>query len=799
MNDPGIGDDEFVRLYADRERAAGQDTQAETASTDTDCDAAKLFPDTQSARQELDVALASLLLQEEIVNEQQLAQAISDWTIHGTESLGEHLVRAELISRPVCERLQRKSQRRLNQIAKELEATLVTDSSVTDETILSLEQIDSSGRVATLLGMSSNPAAAGQSQKRRFSEDYTLIRKLGQGGLGTVWLARDNSLRRYVALKEVNEALQSNPTTVSRFSHEAVVTGRLEHPSIVPIHQFARDVDTGQTFYTMRFLGKQTMQDAITEYHERREDGDHDPMLLHHLLSAFISVCQAIAYAHSRNVVHRDLKPENIALDGYGQVIVLDWGLAKTLGESDLQDEIIGDLSMDQSQTHKTVAGQVMGTPMYMAPEQAAGRIDEIDERTDVYGLGAILFEILTGDPPHARSHRSITSGSRVAELLTAIMNNPIPGARELNSEVSLELNAVCAKALARKRYARYSSASDLAEDVQRWTVGEPVSAWREPWSKRAQRWVGQHRLISQAAAALTTVLLVASVTVGIVMHQNRLAEQDARVDAIRAEGRELEIRLKSRSLTLGKNVRFMATLPPIQGIIDARGAQQTTDEESVWRERLETIFRGLLIANPDYLAISYASVSDSTQQIVRVERTSADGSFVRALPASRLGEDEKRSELQEVLNLKPGDVYMADSRSVATDGVAADEVGFTLLAATPIYDEMTGDAFGVVSVESNIEQVLEYLLESTANAASNVYVTDNSGVILMHHSRDRGLQTTLAGRQVGSLIPDLSEFFGPEQLADTMTDDAHFHAVRVRIDSRRAATVVGLVLTFAD
>jgi eukaryotic-like serine/threonine-protein kinase len=451
MNDPKIGDDEFVKLFADRERAAGQDTLAETASTDDDLGAAQTLPDSLVVRQEYDVALAALLLEEEVVNEQQLAEALSDWTIHGTESLGEHLVSAELYSDAECVRLRKKSQQRLNQITTEFKATLVTDSNVTDETIISLEQIDSSGRVATLLGMSSNPAAAGQNQKRRFSEDYTLIRKLGQGGLGTVWLARDNSLQRYVALKEVNEAMQGNPATVSRFSHEAVVTGRLEHPSIVPIHQFAKDIESGQTFYTMRFLGKQTMQDAIVEYHERREDGDHDPMLLHHLLSAFVSVCQAIAYAHSRNVVHRDLKPENIALDRYGQVIVLDWGLAKTIGESDLHNEVVGDSSFDQSHTHKTVAGQVMGTPMYMAPEQAAGRVDEIDERTDVYGLGAILFEILTGDPPGGRSHRSITSGSKVAELLTAIMNNPIPGARELNPDVAPELNAVCAKALARK------------------------------------------------------------------------------------------------------------------------------------------------------------------------------------------------------------------------------------------------------------------------------------------------------------------------------------------------------------
>ncbi len=497
--------------------------------------------------------------------------------------------------------------------------------------------------------------------------------------------------------------------------------------------------------------------------------------------------------------MHRDLKPENVALDGYGQVIVLDWGLAKTIGDSDLQDEIIDVMSVDQSQVHRTVAGQVMGTPMYMAPEQAAGRVDEIDERTDVYGLGAILFAILTGDPPHAQTHRSLSSRSRVAELLTAIMNDPTPSARDVNPTVPPELSAVCAKALARKRYARYSSASDLAEDVQRWTVGESVSAWREPWSKRVQRWVKQHARLSQAVAAFTTVLLVASVTMGIVSHQNGLAEQDARFDAIRAEGRELEIRLKSRSLTLGKNVRFMATLPPIQGIIDARKDEQSTDEKSVWRERLAIIFRGLLIANPDYLSISFASVADAAQEIVRVERHSADGSFVRVLPETRLGEYEKRGDLEATLSLNPGDVYMVDSASLEHEGVSSEANGFTLLAATPIYDESSGEVFGIISIESNVEQILEYLLDSTAHAASNVYVTDGSGTVLMHHAHDRGLQTALAGRSIGSLIPALSQFFAADQVSDTVTDDAHYHAVKVRLESRRAATVIGLVLTFDD
>ena len=189
----------------------------------------------------------------------------------------------------------------------------------------------------------------------------------------------------------------------------------------------------------MRFLGKQTLQDAITEYHERRDEGDDDPMLPRHLLTSFVSVCQAIGHAHSRNVIHRDLKPENIAVDSFGQVIVIDWGLAKVLDEAMPGDNIADATLMDNSDGERTIAGQVLGSPLYMAPEQAAGRIDEVDERTDIYGLGAILFSILTGYAPHEQSQAS--SGSTTTrDLITAIASGPTPRVRNTNPEVVLAL-----------------------------------------------------------------------------------------------------------------------------------------------------------------------------------------------------------------------------------------------------------------------------------------------------------------------------------------------------------------------
>ena len=155
---------------------------------------------------------------------------------------------------------------------------------------------------------------------------FTMLRRIGQGGLGSVWLARDEELKRTVALKEMLFEKADSPNHLQRFQREAMITGLLEHPNVVPLYCFGFDEGSGKPFYAMRFLGKRTLCDAIGEYHAKRKAEQAESIDLHRLLTAFLDVCQAIAYAHSRGVVHRDLKPENVALDSFGQVIVLDWG-----------------------------------------------------------------------------------------------------------------------------------------------------------------------------------------------------------------------------------------------------------------------------------------------------------------------------------------------------------------------------------------------------------------------------------------------------------------------------------------
>jgi tetratricopeptide (TPR) repeat protein len=306
-----------------------------------------------------------------------------------------------------------------------------------------------------------------------------------------------------------------DPSLWARFLEEARITGQLEHPSIVPVYELARRAEDQHPFYTMRFVRGRTLTEAVRDYHNRRRDGRAEPLELPTLLNAFVGLCQAVAYAHSRGVIHRDLKGQNVILGDFGEVMLLDWGLAKLVDQPESETAGPGPpvapipqgaVSRDATQT-----GQVLGTPAYMSPEQASARPDEVDRRSDIYGLGAILYEILSGQPPF--------SNARTDEILRQVREDEPTPPRRVNPQAPPALEAVCRKAMEKDPGARYRSVGELVREVQRFLADEPVGAYPESLSVRAGRWARRHRrlvtgvavlLLSAVAALSTGTILVA-------------------------------------------------------------------------------------------------------------------------------------------------------------------------------------------------------------------------------------------------------------------------------------------------
>lgn len=279
------------------------------------------------------------------------------------------------------------------------------------------------------------------------------------GGMGAVWLAWDNTLGREVALKVLKEGGAGGE---ARFVREAKLTGRLEHPGVVPVYELSRDPDSGLPFYVMRFIRGRTLSKSARAFHAARTPDGYPSLELVKLLSAFVSVCNTVGYAHSRGILHRDLKGENIVLGEFGEVVVLDWGVAKVMGEKDalLDHPPVATRSstLDAGQTR---LGDVVGTVAYMAPEQAEGVPEHVGPHSDVFGLGAILYEILCGSPPY--------SGVTYQNVLMKAMLLRFTPPRELWPEVPPGLEAICLKAMAKEPGDRFASAVELGQEVQGW------------------------------------------------------------------------------------------------------------------------------------------------------------------------------------------------------------------------------------------------------------------------------------------------------------------------------------------
>ncbi len=371
--------------------------------------------------------------------------------------------------------------------------------------------------------------------------DYELQRVLGEGGMGIVYKARQLSLNRPVALKMIKAARFASADEVRRFQNEAEAVARLDHPHIVPIFEVGQFED--QHYFSMKLVAGESLDKRLKDYLA-------DPRRAARLVA---TMAAAIHHAHQRGILHRDLKPANILVDGEGQPHVTDFGLAKRVeGDSEL-----------------TRSGAIVGTPAYMAPEQASAKKGTVTTATDVYGLGAILYALLTGRAPFG--------GTTVLDTLEQVRERAPEPPRKLNPRVPRDLEVICLKCLEKDPRRRYASADALAEDLKRWLAGEPIAARPVGKAARAWMWCRRNPVVAGAAGVVTvTLVVVAVLSLLYAREQTRLAitqklygdeqnqranEQTAARAKISAQAKDLEKQGQDLEASLADTNRRLAML----------------------------------------------------------------------------------------------------------------------------------------------------------------------------------------------------------------------------------------------
>jgi tetratricopeptide (TPR) repeat protein/predicted Ser/Thr protein kinase len=315
--------------------------------------------------------------------------------------------------------------------------------------------------------------------------DYDVLEEMARGGMGVVYLARQRSLNRLVALKVIRAGEWASSAEVRRFRNEAEMVALLDHPHVVPIHEVGEQA--GHVYFSMKLIEGGSLAQHLSRFWD-------DPRAAAGLVAA---VARAVHHAHQRGVLHRDLKPSNILLDENGRPHVTDFGLAR---------RVEADSSLTQS-------GAIVGTPGYMAPEQTAGKAGAISTAADVYGLGAVLYALLTGRPPFA--------GDDPLDTLTQIRQREPEPPRRTNPKVDRDLETICLKCLRKEPAGRYASALALAEELQRWLNGEPIRGRRSGRWERAVKWV--RRRPTAAALLAVTTLAAVGLFAGLLWHNAQL------------------------------------------------------------------------------------------------------------------------------------------------------------------------------------------------------------------------------------------------------------------------------------
>ncbi len=387
-----------------------------------------------------------------------------------------------------------------------------------------------------------------------FANRYEVESEIARGGMGAIYRVYDRKLRRRMAMKvmmargssdshDANTLAEKEPRMLSRFLEEAQITGQIDHPGIVPVHEMGLDAE-GRVFFTMKLVKGRDFRQILDLVHAGEEG-----WTLTRALNVILRVCESMAFAHTKGVLHRDLKPSNIMVGRFGETYVMDWGLARVMGREDLHDTRLtlsdsaaGQASIVESLRHSdhdsdsqspltTLDGDVVGTPSYMAPEQALGLLDAVGPTADVYSVGCLLYHLLGGHPPYVPSRGTV---SAIVVLRMLIEGPPTPIE---NRNLPPELIAICHKALERETHDRYQSMEALGNDLRAFLEGRVVGAYKRGAVAEFKKWVARNRGVAAGigASILLGVLGLASVLLVQERSRRDLAATNEELEVSRA------------------------------------------------------------------------------------------------------------------------------------------------------------------------------------------------------------------------------------------------------------------------
>jgi len=435
---------------------------------------------------------------------------------------------------------------------------------------------------------------------------YTVRREIGGGGMGDILEVWDEDLRRTLAMKVVRGTMEdpssggspkANVQLVARFLEEAQITAQLEHPGVVPVHELGVD-NEARVFFTMRHVKGKNLEEVLDLVKKGKEGWTHE-----RAVATLLRACDAMAYAHSKGVIHRDLKPSNIMVGKFGEVYVMDWGLAKIMGretagdrsprkrrESEtviLETDRHADLQRSPGSPLGTVDGQVIGTPVYMPPEQARGNVEHLGPTVDVYSMGAILYTLLTGHRPYLPEGVKLTQH----EVLRKVLEGPPEPVHDAAPTVPAELAAICEKAMARRVDRRYSDMQEMAEDLRAFLETRVVRAYRTGPVAELRKWIVRNRGTATALAALLVLVVAASLGFAWIEQSRKasLARAYGEVERERdAKGRLSDI-MGARALVAEAEART----PDTEGTRRLEGWLRHADELLSRRDHYRSLLEG--------------------------------------------------------------------------------------------------------------------------------------------------------------------------------------------------------------